>query len=190
LVRIGVIGVGGWGKNHIRVFSELGVLSSFCDLDRERLKITEKKFQIKGYSSIDKMLKNEKLDGVTICTPTTSHHEIAEKTIRAGLHTFVEKPLTYTSREGESISKSAKDKGVILSVGFIERFNPMFGLAGSKMLGSLWILQFMTSIPLDGYLMKSLALSMLGLGKCLKNTKVPILQQLLWVSANRRQPLW
>ncbi|MCP8311082.1 MAG: Gfo/Idh/MocA family oxidoreductase [Candidatus Methylarchaceae archaeon HK01M] len=123
--NIGVIGVGGWGKNHLRVLNDLGVLSSFCDIDEDKVKIFEKRYQIRGYKNIDEMLKNERLDAVTICTPTVTHYEIAEKTIGAGLDTFVEKPLTYTSIEGERLIKLAEDKGAIMTVGFIERFNPV-----------------------------------------------------------------
>ena len=144
--KIGVIGVGGWGKNHLRVLNELDTLTSFCDIDERRVKIFEKEYHTKGYKTVDEMLTNEKLDAVTICTPTATHYEIAKKTIKAGLDTFVEKPLTYTSVEGEALVKLAKDKGVIMTVGFIERFNPAIielkNLLKGRKLGEPLLLEF------------------------------------------------
>ncbi len=122
--RIGVIGVGGWGKNHLRVLSELGCLAAFCDIDRVKAERFEQKYGVKGYTSLDEMLSEERLDAVTICTPTTTHFELAGKTLRAGLHTFVEKPLTATAREGEELLVLAEERGLMLTAGYIERFNP------------------------------------------------------------------
>jgi UDP-N-acetylglucosamine 3-dehydrogenase len=123
-MRIGVVGAGGWGKNHLRVFYELGVLSGFCDLDRSKVNFFQEKYGVKGYSSVDELLTNESLDAVTICTPTSTHYENAEKTIRKGLHTFIEKPMTTTSNEGEKLITLAEEKKVKLTAGYIERFNP------------------------------------------------------------------
>ncbi|MFN3622284.1 MAG: Gfo/Idh/MocA family protein, partial [Nitrososphaerales archaeon] len=123
-VKIGVIGVGSWGKNHLRVLSELGCLAAFCDINAERVKGYEKKYGVRGYCSVDEMLQKEVLNAVTICTPTITHGEVAKKTLNAGLHTFVEKPLTLSSTEGDELLEIAKKQGVILTAGYIERFNP------------------------------------------------------------------
>ena len=123
-VKVGVIGVGGWGKNHLRVLNELGCLAAFCDIDVEKVKRYEEKYRVKGYPSVDEMLQREKLDAAVISTPTITHYEIAKKTIASGLHTFVEKPLTLTSKEGEELLEAAEEQGVILTSGYIERFNP------------------------------------------------------------------
>lgn len=123
-VKVAVIGVGGWGKNHLRVLSELGCLAAFCDIDPEKVKRYEDKYRVKGYSCIEGMLRREALDAAVICTPTITHYEVAKKTINSGLHTFVEKPLTLTSKEGEELLEAAEKQGVILTSGYIERFNP------------------------------------------------------------------
>jgi UDP-N-acetylglucosamine 3-dehydrogenase len=124
VVKIGVVGAGGWGKNHLRVLSELEALAAFCDVDPEKLDFYAKKYRTHAYPRLDDMLENEALDGVTICTPTTTHGAVAAKTLERGLDTFVEKPLTYTSREGERLVRLAAAQGVVLAVGYIERFNP------------------------------------------------------------------
>ena len=124
MTRIAVIGTGGWGKNHVRVLSELGVLVAVCDLDKSRSELYAKKFGIKGYSDVDEMIRSEALDGVIIATPASTHVSVASKTLRAGINTFVEKPMTSSVKEGEELIKIAEASGKILTVGFIERFNP------------------------------------------------------------------
>jgi len=124
LAKIAVVGVGGWGKNHLRVLNELKVLKALCDIDKTKVKVYEEKYGVPGYTSIDEMLSKEELNAATICTPTSLHYEMAAKTINAGLHTFVEKPFTYTSQEGERLMKMAEEKKVLLTAGYIERFNP------------------------------------------------------------------
>ena len=122
--RIAVIGTGGWGKNHVRVLSELGNLVAVCDLDASRAAAYAEKYRVKGYSSVDELLEKERPDGVTICTPASTHFAVASKTLKAGVHTFVEKPMTSTVKEAEDLIKEAEKAGKILTVGFIERFNP------------------------------------------------------------------
>ncbi|MGI0091470.1 MAG: Gfo/Idh/MocA family protein, partial [Nitrososphaerales archaeon] len=123
-LRIGVVGTGGWGKNHLRVFSELGVLACLCDIDSVRAAQWSEKYDCKSYTEVDKMLENESLDAVTVCTPTTAHFEVASKVLKRKINTFVEKPMTATAADGERLVEIAKDSGAFLTVGFIERFNP------------------------------------------------------------------
>jgi UDP-N-acetylglucosamine 3-dehydrogenase len=124
LTRIAVIGTGGWGKNHVRVLSELGALVAVCDLDFSRAESFANKYGIKAYGDLDEMLRTESLDGVTIATPASTHFAVASKTLGAGINSFVEKPMTSTIKEAEELIKVAEHSGKILTVGFIERFNP------------------------------------------------------------------
>ncbi len=124
MTRIGVVGTGGWGKNHVRVLSELGCLAAICDVDSRRLAEFSKRYDVPGYSSLDDMLAREKLDGANICTPASTHFSMATRTLSAGLHTFVEKPMTTTSADAEKLIDAAKSHNRTLTVGFIERFNP------------------------------------------------------------------
>jgi UDP-N-acetylglucosamine 3-dehydrogenase len=125
LVRIAVIGTGGWGKNHVRVLSELGHLAAVCDIDRARAESFAERYRVKGYSDVDQMLRAEAPDGVTVCTPASTHFAVASKTLRSGVNTFVEKPMTSTLGEAEELIKTASEAKKILTVGFIERFNPV-----------------------------------------------------------------
>ena len=93
-------------------------------MNEERAESFSKSFHVPGYSSLDEMLKKEELDAVTICTPASTHFSMASEALAAGLHTFVEKPMTTTLKDGEELIEKAKGANRTLTVGFIERFNP------------------------------------------------------------------
>lgn len=124
LVKIGVVGTGGWGKNHLRVLKELGVLQCFCDLDEDRVKTYRLQYEVQGYLSLNQMLKEEQLDAVTVCTPATAHYAVGVEAINAGLDVFIEKPFTASSLQAEELVELAEKKKVMLTAGYIERFNP------------------------------------------------------------------
>ena len=145
-MKVVQIGTGGWGKNHTRILSQLNVLTAVCDSDGNKAKDFGEKYSVNYYDSVDKLLSSEKFDAVFICTPTSTHSEIATKLIQAKKHVFVEKPLTYLSEEGDVLNKLSKKNNVILTCGYIERFNPAVGLVKdyvkSKKYGELVMLEF------------------------------------------------
>ncbi len=124
MVKVAVIGVGGWGKNHARVLGELDALAAVCDADSARAKEIAVKNKARPYSSPDDMLASEQLDGCLVCTPTKTHAVVAKKVMERGVNAFVEKPLAFSSQECEEMMQVAKKKNVILTAGYIERFNP------------------------------------------------------------------
>jgi len=125
-LRVGVIGAGFWGKNHIRVFSELEnvELVAVCDIDPRKAKDITEKYRVKPYMSVEGLLEKEDIEAVSICTPTTTHYQIALEAIERGKHVLVEKPMVSTSEEAKRLLVKAEEKGVKMMVGFIERFNP------------------------------------------------------------------
>ncbi|MBH58991.1 MAG: dehydrogenase [Thaumarchaeota archaeon] len=124
-MKAAVVGTGSWGKHHLRVLNDLGYLDSFVEMNDERRKLYEKKYSIKGFSNIEDLVKDHHVDIVNICTPTVTHFEIAKTTLSNGISTLVEKPLTYSSSQGEELVNLAHDNNVALTVGFVERFNPI-----------------------------------------------------------------
>jgi UDP-N-acetylglucosamine 3-dehydrogenase len=145
-MKIVQIGTGGWGKNHIRILSQLGVLTAVCDSDIQRSTEYGEKYSVNHYSSIEDLIKNENFDGAFVVTPTSTHYEIATKLLEAKKHVFVEKPLTYKSEDGQKIAKLAEENRVILTCGYIERFNPAVGIVKKivkeKKFGDLLMLEF------------------------------------------------
>ena len=129
-MKLGIVGVGGWGKNYLRILQELGILQAFCDIDPDRVRTYQEKYHTKGYNSMGEMLDSEAIDGIIVCTPPSSHYEVAKEAILRGKHTLVEKPLTTSPVEARELVELAARMNVILTVGFIERFNP--AVSGAK----------------------------------------------------------
>ncbi len=126
-MKIVQIGTGGWGKNHSRILSEFGVLSAICDTNSNLADEIGKKYTVNSYDSLENLLEKEEFDAALICTPTSTHTEIASRLIENKKHVFVEKPLTYLSEDGQKLIEAAKKNNVILTCGYIERFNPAVG---------------------------------------------------------------
>ena len=145
-MKIVQIGTGGWGKNHARILSQLGVLSAICDTDAQRAKEYAEKYSVNQYNSIDNIIESEEFDGAFVVTPTSTHTEITTKLIKAKKHVFVEKPLTYDSNEGDELAKLAQKNKVLLTCGYIERFNPAVDMVKKfvkeKKFGELIMLEF------------------------------------------------
>jgi UDP-N-acetylglucosamine 3-dehydrogenase len=124
-MRVGVIGVGIMGSNHARVFSDLpGVrLVGVVDPDPKRRERVANAIGCRTFSNIDGLIADG-VDAVTIAAPTHLHQDIALTCIERGLHVMVEKPIASTVEEGRSIIAAARNAGVTLMVGHVERFNP------------------------------------------------------------------
>ena len=140
------IGTGGWGKNHTRILSQLGVLVAVCDANAERSKEYGEKYSVNYYDSLDDLIRTEKFEAAFVVTPTSTHTAIATKLIEAKKHVFVEKPMTYDSSEGEKLKNLAQKNKVILTCGYIERFNPAVDIVKNyvkqKKYGELVMLEF------------------------------------------------
>ncbi len=145
-MKVVQIGTGGWGKNHARILSHLGVLCAICDVDKEKSEEFGKKYSVNSYDSIDSLLNSEEFDVAFVCTPTSTHSSIASQLIQSHKHVFVEKPLTYLSEEGEDLLELSNKNKIVLSCGYIERFNPAVGVVKdfvkSKKYGELVMLEF------------------------------------------------
>lgn len=145
-MKVVQIGTGGWGKNHARILSQLGVLGAVCDADPTRAKEFGIKYSVNYYSSVDSLLRSEKFDAAIVATPTSTHFSLATMLLQQKKNVLVEKPMTYLSQEGEDLLKLAKKNKVILTCGYIERFNPAVALVKdyvkSKKYGELIMLEF------------------------------------------------
>jgi UDP-N-acetylglucosamine 3-dehydrogenase len=132
MVKVAVIGAGFWGVNHARVLSEIkdSELVAICDVDIERARKAASKYNIGScYSDFHEMIRVEKPEAVTICTPSTTHAEITVACLNRGLDVLVEKPMAATVEDATKILETEERVGRIVMVGFIERFNPAVRLA-------------------------------------------------------------
>lgn len=127
-IKAGVIGVGSMGKNHARVYSDLGVLGGIADLDIEAATALAGRFRSRAFSDYKELLATD-LDAVTVATPTQTHFRIAMDALDAGKHVLIEKPICATIEESEQLIQAANDAGLTLAVGLIERHNPVVKFA-------------------------------------------------------------
>ncbi len=145
-MKIVQIGTGGWGKNHTRILSQLGVLVAICDADSQKSKEYGEKYSVNHYESLDELINAEEFDGAFVVTPTSTHTAIAKKLLESKKHVFVEKPMTYKSEDGQNLVKLAEKNKVILTCGYIERFNPAVDvvkkMVKDKKYGDLVMLEF------------------------------------------------
>lgn len=122
------IGLGGFGKNHLRAWTQLGKAHDLwiADLSAARLKEARDLFGI----STDRLGEDyrrflDAADVVDVVTPSDGHYRICEEALRLGKDVFVEKPMTMTSREAEALADSVAQSRRILQVGYYYRFHPI-----------------------------------------------------------------
>ena len=125
-VNVGVIGVGAMGENHVRVYHKIeeANLIGVSDVSERALKKIEKKYGAKGYTDYNELLNNPEIDAVSVCVPTTFHYAVVMEAIKHKKHVLVEKPIAFTLNEAEEMIAAAKEAGVLLATGHVERFNP------------------------------------------------------------------
>jgi predicted dehydrogenase len=123
-LRAGVVGVGSMGFNHARVYSELdnAELSVVYDADRAAAERTARKFRCAVADTLEDLASQA--DVVTIAAPTHLHHEIGMKLLGLGRHLLIEKPISDNPAHAAELVDLAHERGLILQVGHIERFNP------------------------------------------------------------------
>lgn len=122
-LKLGVIGVGSMGSNHARIYSALpGVtLVGVSDINGARAREIAEKYNCSHFPDYRELL--EKVDAVSIATPTFLHYETALEAISANTHVLMEKPFTTTSAEALDLIQKAQGKNLIIQVGFVDRYN-------------------------------------------------------------------
>ena len=123
--NIAVVGCGYWGKNLVRNFSELEVLSSICDPDTEIANKYAGQYNVKNSSFIE-IINDVNIKGVVLAVPAPLHASMAIEAMNKGKHVFVEKPLAMNETEAELMITTAKKNGVKLMVGHLLQYHPIF----------------------------------------------------------------
>lgn len=130
-MKILVVGAGRFGRNHIRICSEIPFISKVLVVKRKpatpsNLGVApENARKVELFSSIEEALKKHSdVRAGIVATPTERHHIDAMKLIERGIHLFVEKPLAVNPEESRNVVEAAEKKKLILMPGHIEIFNP------------------------------------------------------------------
>lgn len=147
--KVAVVGCGYWGKNLVRNFSELGVLSAVCDAHAASADAIAHQYQVASHS-LEYILQDESITGVVIAAPAAQHAELARQALSAGKHVFVEKPLALNVEEAQNLCALAGERQRILMVGHLLQYHPAF-LALKEMVhrGDLGNLQYIYSNRLN-----------------------------------------
>lgn len=124
-VRTAVIGVGYLGKFHAEKYAMLPDvdLVAVVDIDRQRADEIAAKMGVAGLTDYHDILG--KVDAVSIVVPTLHHFGVARDFLRSGVHILLEKPITTTLNEADELIRIAREQGVVLQIGHLERFNPV-----------------------------------------------------------------
>jgi len=123
-IKVGVVGVGHLGKNHVKHYKTLNnaELVGIFDRDKKRSKEISLKYDVRVFDDLNALIKE--VDALSIVTNTQYHAEIAEICIKNKRHVFIEKPITATLEEADHLLLIAKENEVLIQVGHIERLNP------------------------------------------------------------------
>lgn len=126
-MKVGVIGVGEMGQNHVRVYHEIGAeIVGIADLELGRITKIATQYETVPFTDYKELLQ-ERLDAVSIAVPTRLHREVALEAIKRGVNLLIEKPLADSIAHSKEIIATAEKTGLKLMVGHIERFNPAVG---------------------------------------------------------------
>jgi UDP-N-acetylglucosamine 3-dehydrogenase len=123
-MRLLLIGMGRWGKNHLKVLAKVCDELYVADLDPSQLKICEEFSIPPDHRSTHYQDFLDRVDGVDIVTPADSHLRICRECFERRKDVFVEKPIALTSQEAREMINQAERNGLILQVGHIYRYHP------------------------------------------------------------------
>ncbi|WP_420616683.1 Gfo/Idh/MocA family protein [Candidatus Palauibacter sp.] len=122
-IPAGVVGVGKLGAEHARLLAQSDAfeLEGVHDRSTARAREVADTLSVPAFEEAGTLL--DRVEAVVVAVPTVSHREAAAAAIRAGCHALVEKPLASSLAEADEILALAEEKGVVLGVGHVERFN-------------------------------------------------------------------
>lgn len=148
-LNIGIIGLGYWGINYVRLFNELPEtnLIAVCDSNRNILDRINRTYpHVITIDNYDQILEDKNIEAVVISTPATTHFNISKKALTFGKHILVEKPLTTSFEESMQLVDLSKKMNRLLMVGHVFEFNPAIIEIKKKLLknelGEIYYLHF------------------------------------------------
>ncbi|MBU3897265.1 MAG: Gfo/Idh/MocA family oxidoreductase [Nanoarchaeota archaeon] len=127
MLNVAVIGIGSMGKNHARIYSESDKVNlvAVSDMNEALAKEISEKYGCKYYTDYKEMISKEKLDIVSVVVPTEYHKQVAFDVIDKKINILLEKPITSTIEDGKKLVEFARNNGIKIMIGHIERFNPV-----------------------------------------------------------------
>jgi len=138
-LRTAVLGVGYLGRFHAQKYAAHpgSELVAVVDADTQRGGEVAAELDCEALNDPSELIG--RVDAVSIVTPTRLHHAMAMPLLEAGIHLLVEKPMTTTLAEADALIDTAQQKGCVLQVGHLERFNPAMVAAAEQVAQPLFI---------------------------------------------------
>jgi predicted dehydrogenase len=123
-VRVAVIGAGGWGEQHARIFSRRSdtALVAVVGRTKERTDARAAAYGTEGFTDIDAMLDAVRPDLVTVCLPNEGHFAVTKHLLERGTPLLVEKPLVFSLAEADTLLEIASANDVFFGINFNHRF--------------------------------------------------------------------
>ena len=126
--NIALIGVGRWGKNHLKTLASMSEVENIFIVDSNEnfdLKILDSYKNVKFFRSLNSLFENENnIDGSIIATPPHTHFNIAKQCILNDIHVLIEKPVVETTSELDDLFKLANKRNKLIMAGHILLYHP------------------------------------------------------------------
>jgi len=130
-LRVAVVGVGAFGRNHLRVYRELEQagtrvkLAALVDADPAVAAKVGEEWGIPAYCSVNELIAaGLRVDAASVCVPTSAHFPVASALLERDIDLLIEKPIAASTDEADRLLAIAERRGRVLQVGHLERFNP------------------------------------------------------------------
>jgi predicted dehydrogenase len=128
-LRVAVLGTGSLGKEHARLYASLASagqieFAGVHDANPEQAARIAEKHRVRAFGSLDEAATAS--DALSVVTPTSTHFDLAKRLLALGRHVLVEKPMTDNAAQAAELVQLAQQRGLVLQVGHVERFNPVF----------------------------------------------------------------
>lgn len=128
-LKVAVLGTGSLGKEHARIYAAMAAdgqvnFRGVYDIAVETARKVAEKYRGEAFASVEQVLAAS--DAVSVVTPTHTHYELAKQALQKGRHVLVEKPMVDEAGQAAELVRLAREKGCVLQVGHVERFNPVF----------------------------------------------------------------
>jgi len=123
-LRVAIVGAGGWGQQHARVFAERDdvELCAIVGRTREKTEARAIEYSTRAYFDISEMLEQEKPDLVSVCLPNQGHFAPTLQVIEAGFPLLVEKPLSFELQEADALLQAAAKRDLFFAINFNHRY--------------------------------------------------------------------
>lgn len=123
-----IVGLGRMGLTHLAILRNHPMIESLSVVETSSCfgSAVEKSLGVTCYSNLDELLRADSPDFLIVATPTDSHYKIAKLTLKKGIHTFIEKPLSMSAAESAELVQLAAAHHVVAQIGYVNRFNEIF----------------------------------------------------------------